>query len=171
MDGINNVLNGGMTQAAEGEGAFGTQLVTQSRRMRPEYVQYARVAKKVDVRRLKEELWKGIGFEEPESVSRPYCSTYRLANTMKAIPAPTPSRSSPSLEAKKGADSSLKFTSVMQNLQSVYPKQAMDDISTSYCFICLLHLANEKGLVIEKQDGLMELDIRKDLTAEITVGG
>ena len=46
------------------EGAFGTQLVTQSRRLRPEYVQYARVAKKVDVRRLKEEMWRGIGFEE-----------------------------------------------------------------------------------------------------------
>ena len=43
--------------------AFGTQLVTQSRRLRPEYVQYARVAKKVDVRRLKEEIWRGIGFE------------------------------------------------------------------------------------------------------------
>ena len=46
------------------EGAFGTQLVTQSRRLRPEYVQYARVAKKVDVRKLKEEMWRGIGFEE-----------------------------------------------------------------------------------------------------------
>jgi condensin complex subunit 2 len=46
------------------EGAFGAQLVTQSRRLRPEYVQYARVAKKVDVRRLKEEMWRGIGFEE-----------------------------------------------------------------------------------------------------------
>ena len=46
------------------EGAFGTQLVTQNRRMRPEYVQYARVAKKVDVRRLKEEMWRGIGFDQ-----------------------------------------------------------------------------------------------------------
>ena len=46
------------------EGAFGTQLVTQSRRLRPEYMQYARVAKKVDVRRLKEEMWRGIGFEK-----------------------------------------------------------------------------------------------------------
>ena len=59
--GINGVVTG-----AEGsqEGAFGTQLVTQSRRLRPEYVQYARVAKKVDVRRLKEEMWRGIGFNE-----------------------------------------------------------------------------------------------------------
>lgn len=45
------------------EGAFGAQLIAQSRRLRPEYVQYARVAKKVDVRRLKEEMWRGIGFE------------------------------------------------------------------------------------------------------------
>lgn len=58
-DGIAGVLAGGESQ----EGAFGTQLVTQSRRLRPEYVQYARVAKKVDVRRLKEEMWRGIGFE------------------------------------------------------------------------------------------------------------
>ena len=46
------------------EGGFGNQLVTQSRRLRPEYVQYARVAKKVDVRRLKEEMWKGMGIDE-----------------------------------------------------------------------------------------------------------
>ena len=52
------------TAAGNQEGAFGTQLVTQSRRLRPEYVQYARVAKKVDVRRLKEEMWRGIGFED-----------------------------------------------------------------------------------------------------------
>src|SRR5947209_12761535 len=42
---------------------FGSQLVTSNRRVRPEYVQYARVAKKVDVRRLKETLWKGMLFE------------------------------------------------------------------------------------------------------------
>ena len=45
------------------EGGFGSQLVTQSRRLRPEYMQYARVAKKVDVRRLKEEMWRGIDLD------------------------------------------------------------------------------------------------------------
>ena len=63
MTGIDGVLNGMATQATDVEGAFGTQLVTQSRRMRPEYVQYARVAKKVDVRRLKEELWRGMALD------------------------------------------------------------------------------------------------------------
>jgi condensin complex subunit 2 len=70
LAGMNEILSGGLTQIAEGEeGAFGTQLVTQSRRLRPEYVQYARVAKKVDVRRLKEELWKGMGIDSLEPVS------------------------------------------------------------------------------------------------------
>lgn len=64
----------------------------------------------------------------------------------------------------------LKFTEVMNDLKSVYPKNIMDDISTSFCFICLLHLANEKGLVIEKTPELLELEIRKDWTAEITEG-
>jgi condensin complex subunit 2 len=44
-------------------GGYGAQLVTQGRRMRPDYVQYARVAKKVDVRRLKEAMWQGMGLE------------------------------------------------------------------------------------------------------------
>ena len=59
----------------------------------------------------------------------------------------------------------------MNGLQNVYPKQALDDISTSFCFICLLHLANEKGLVITKNQDLNELDIQKDWSAEITEGG
>jgi condensin complex subunit 2 len=47
----------------------------------------------------------------------------------------------------------------------------MADISTSYCFICLLHLANEQGLVIENQEDFENLTIRKDFTAELDVGG
>lgn len=65
--GITGMLDNGMTM-----GGFGTQLVTSTRRLRPEYVQYARVAKKVDVRRLKEELWKSIGLPDTEQVSYIY---------------------------------------------------------------------------------------------------
>ena len=71
----------------------------------------------------------------------------------------------------KSEDAPLKFTSVMNNLQQIYPKQAMDDISTSYCFICLLHLANEKGLTINNEPGLEELTIKRDPTAVIVEGG
>ncbi|PKS06676.1 hypothetical protein jhhlp_007427 [Lomentospora prolificans] len=155
----------GLTTAFNGEtvmaGPFGTTLITQTRRARPEYVQYARVAKKVDVRRLKEELWKGMPFDNLDKT--PDADSSRL-------PTPPPSSNDP-LHLDQKDDPSLKFTDIVNDLQSVYPKQAMDDISTSYCFICLLHLANEKGLVITKTPELTELNIKKDWTAEISVGG
>jgi condensin complex subunit 2 len=47
----------------------------------------------------------------------------------------------------------------------------MADISTSYCFICVLHLANEKGLVIENQEGYENLTIKRDWSADLSVGG
>ncbi|KAL8731743.1 MAG: hypothetical protein Q9166_003190 [cf. Caloplaca sp. 2 TL-2023] len=159
--------SGGQGLDGSQEGAFGTQLVTQSRRLRPEYVQYARVAKKVDVRRLKEEMWRGIGFDKVQSPQRELLA----ANNNLVHQDPTPHIStSPQLLPPTGQDT-LKFTSVMKDLQQVYPKQAMADISTSYCFICLLHLANEKGLRLGNEAGLTELSIQRDFTAEITEGG
>lgn len=59
----------------------------------------------------------------------------------------------------------------MNNLHHVYPKQQLADISTSYGFICLLHLANEKGLVIENVEGWNDLTVRKDFEAIIGEGG
>jgi len=129
------------------ESGFGTQLVTQSRRIRPEYVQYARVATKVDVRRLKEEMWRDIGVQ-----------------ALTAAP-PLPKSSSdeePSLPETPKEGQELKFTDVINNLQSVYPEQTMADISTSYCFICLLHLANEKGLVLKHDEDFEEIRIQRD---------
>jgi condensin complex subunit 2 len=140
------------------EGAFGDQLVTQSRRLRPEYVQYARVAKKVDVRRLKEEIWRGLALEE---VSPGTSHLHNRQTNLRQVENPA------SLPTKQSEDGTLKFTDVINNLQTVYPKQAMADISTSYCFICLLHLANEKGLVITNEEQFTDLTIRKDHTAEI----
>ena len=154
LQGLDNALLLPTTSQDGGAGAFGSQLVTQSRRLRPEYVQYARVAKKVDVRRLKEEMWRGLGFD-----------------IQKSLPTPPPSSSlsAPEQEPEKEPEKEpLKFTTLISNLQTVYPKRAMDDISTSYCFICLLHLANEKGLAIEDEGGLEELRIRMDPMGEVT---
>jgi condensin complex subunit 2 len=41
------------------------------------------------------------------------------------------------------------FGSVISGLQKSYPREKMEEISTSFCFICLLHLANEQGLKLE----------------------
>lgn len=151
----------GLTVTNPADLAFGTMLVTQSRRVRPEYVQYARVAKKVDVRRLKEEMWKGMGLEALDNSPEKSRMLTPPPDAAEAAGAAGPAKE----------EVTLKFTDVMNNLQKVYPKTVMDDISTSYCFICVLHLANEKGLIIEKTEDLSELEIRKDWTAEITEGG
>lgn len=41
------------------------------------------------------------------------------------------------------------FSTVIENLRGSYSSDKMSEISTSFCFICLLHLANEQGLEIE----------------------
>lgn len=167
-------------------GSFGTQLVTQGgRRLRPEYVNYARVAKKVDVRRLKENMWRGMSVELMTSIESTASSTTAarektgetrsleqslITNGAPPTPAPTDpgcddddvddaaataqdgaaSREDAAIRGDgDGAGRSLKFTSLIRDLRNVYPEHQMRDISTSYCFICLLHLANEKGLVLE----------------------
>ena len=45
----------------------------------------------------------------------------------------------------------------------------MDEISTSFCFICLLHLANERGLKLEV-DGKVEDDVMETEEEEKKVG-
>ncbi|KAF3914681.1 hypothetical protein AA313_de0205649 [Arthrobotrys entomopaga] len=132
---------------------YGAQLVTSSRRIRPEYVQYARVAKKVDVRKLKETMWRGMEFE---SIDLPP----QTPGKAQLPPPPEPKTPPP-------AEMPRTFTTLMNGLKSYYPKQAMNDISTSYCFISLLHLANEKGLQIAGDGTLKELYILRDPDAEV----
>ncbi|KAH0601032.1 hypothetical protein MHUMG1_02033 [Metarhizium humberi] len=153
---------GGITAMLGGEtftnAAFGHTLVTSTRRIRPEYVNYARKATKVDVRRLMKEIWKGMAFDQ---IDTPLEKRTSMTASSEAEEMPLPPEDDPT----------LNFTEVMNGLKSVYPKSAMNDISTSYCFISLLHLANEKGLVIDKSENLEELKIRKDWTAKVSEGG
>jgi condensin complex subunit 2 len=44
------------------------------------------------------------------------------------------------------------FDEVIVDLQRSYPEDKLAEISTSFCFICLLHLANERGLKLETGD-------------------
>lgn len=164
-------------------GSFGSQLVTQGgRRMRPEYVNYARTAKKVDVRKLKENMWTGMSASLINAINAPPPSSYDAPPTpAPSVPDPDPdamdidSELPPATAAEQqnqplhpsekaeGGGEVLKFTSLMGSLKNVYPQQQLKDISTSYCFICLLHLANEKGLVLEgEREQMQEILVRRD---------
>ncbi|EKM50431.1 uncharacterized protein PHACADRAFT_200373 [Phanerochaete carnosa HHB-10118-sp] len=91
------------------------------RRVRPETVNYAKRAKRVDVRKLKDNIWKNLDIDTDDR------------------PATDPAE-------PRG------FENVISGLQQSYPKEKLEDISTSFCFICLLHLANERGLKLENGD-------------------
>ncbi|KDQ61579.1 hypothetical protein JAAARDRAFT_66671 [Jaapia argillacea MUCL 33604] len=106
----------------------------QTRRVRPETVNYAKRAKRVDVRRLKENIWKGLKITVPPSNERVDKDDSMDLDDDAHLTDPSEAR---------------VFSSVISGLRNSYPKDKMDEISTSFCFICLLHLANEQGLKLE----------------------
>lgn len=186
--GLSALLN--MVGATPSKGGYGSQLVTQgARRARPDYVNYARVAKKVDVRRLKNEMWRGMGerliaatdfasASQPGAVSsEPPAEPESEADPTP--PTPTPQQSSPEQAIDLGDDGRLRFTKIMNNLKAVYPAETLRDISTSFGFICLLHLANEQGLVLESDISkiasgaatLEEIFVSRDVHAVLEEGG
>ncbi|KAL4771406.1 condensin complex subunit 2/barren [Aspergillus nidulans var. acristatus] len=173
----------GGSQVQSAAGGFGSQLVTQGgRRARPDYVAYARVAKKVDVRRLKTEMWKGMGerlisaMDSGSQLSAATSSSKEQHETDDDGPStPTPLHKRPRLSSdlEPLKEGHLRFTEIMNSLKSVYPPEMLRDISTSYGFICLLHLANEQGLILQNDDDssglglgkLEEIFVAKDTSA------
>ena len=102
-------------------------------------IHYARAAKKVDVQLLKESIWSrmekdGMG-ERAEG--QPLSDSANKENTKKGTQDEN--------ELPPGGRE-LDFNHVMQKFPTQVPKQKQEmlkDVSVSYCFICLLHLANE----------------------------
>ena len=63
------------------------------------------------------------------------------------------------MDEEEDNEDTREFGSVITNLQASYPPEKMEEISTSFCFICLLHLANEEGLKIRHgPDGDMDAE-------------
>lgn len=92
----------------------------------PNRVTFSRVAKKVDVKTLKSNIWKAI----------------------KQI-----------VEADA---EELLFSNITKQLKSMYTIQSFQELSTSFCFICLLHLANEHGLEIHNTEQYDDLRVTYD---------
>ena len=52
-----------------------------------------------------------------------------------------------------------KFSDIVGSVSSVYPEEKAKDISVSFYFICLLHLANERNLKICGSQDLSDFTI------------
>ena len=125
-----------------------------TRRVRPEFVNYTKRAKRVDVRRLKENIWKGLNIPTPEQQPDEVeamvrgiriADFYTLSHThTQEVEADAQGVTTP--------EEARTFDDVIVGLQRSYPEDKLAEISTSFCFICLLHLANERGLKIETGD-------------------
>ena len=51
------------------------------------------------------------------------------------------------------------FSTIIRDVTKMYPEKKAKDISVPFCFICLLHLANERNLTIRNDESLSELYI------------
>ena len=122
--------------AADGRGAF--DLVAQPTRVEKIEIGYAKVAKQVDISALKRSLWELLSDEQEGGAGR----------------------------AGAGApETSVSFQAVVSRLPEKIPEQKLPDISIAYNFICLLHLANEKGLEITGQDDFADMRVTQPAKA------
>lgn len=139
---FNDVLGGmdGPLQEDLGENKdeLHSQLFGGGRKARPEYVNYSRVAKRVDIKLLKDNLWKSIKIEDSEKSVEPEESEEATA----LVPPPQ----------AEDANKKKTFKDVVDVIGTMYRPDEKKDLSTSFCFICLLHLANEHGLSFEATD-------------------
>ncbi|ORZ29881.1 condensin complex subunit 2-domain-containing protein, partial [Catenaria anguillulae PL171] len=132
-------------------GKTGTASSSQFRRNRMA-LNFAKRSKRVDVKKLKENIWRTIR---------------RGAEVVDVVADPDAQRSDENKEVGNGSDEKsatasasdaltkvtsgswtgeLAFQDVVKQVGQQYSSDQFKDISVPFCFICVLHLANEKGL-------------------------
>lgn len=106
----------------------------------------------VNVRALKDLLWDSLV----------------AANTQKASHGSSDSTDADSEDeqahhgstaATAGAEAAVPFQEVIVSVPEQSAAGSLEDVSVHMCFICLLHLANERGLVITANEDLKTLSI------------
>ncbi|KAJ9061493.1 hypothetical protein DSO57_1020073 [Entomophthora muscae] len=134
---------------------FGEQLVPALKRIQAVRINYMRTAKRVDVKLLKDNLWKKISPSQAENENVPVLGN--LDDEPLAPPV------EPEIEPQS-------FSNVVKGLSSLYPKKKFNDLSVPFCFICLLHLANEHNLEIQSNSDMNELLIKSESITELKPG-
>lgn len=148
---FNDALEG--TPEIEDPAKYGTvgstQLITGGRKVRPEYVNFSRIAKRVDVKLLKANIWKSINEVPSPQVKKDGSVGLDDENNQKT-PHEMAAEEKPNLKT---------FRNVVETVGRMYGTDEKRDLSTSFCFICLLHLANEHSLNISTNENHDDLII------------
>lgn len=123
-------------------------------------VGYATVAKKVDVRKLKRDLWTGI-----ESVldiprgSEKHNEDEGNGSLIDSEDPQTTTVETPEKGCTTSATAGLSFQKTVQNMEQ---SKTQMDVTLPFYFICVLHLANEKALRLDS-NGLEDFAIFSDM--------
>lgn len=118
-------------------------------------VGYATVAKKVDVKRLKKDLWNEL--ESSFAPSRPP-PVQQDEDQDDSLDEDDESAKPPGTPVNSEPPKSLSFKETVNDMEANQPQ---GDVTLPFYFICLLHLANEKGLRLEST-GLEDFIITSD---------
>jgi len=125
-------------------------------------VGYATVAKKVDVKRLKKDLWTEL---ENNFTAEEQPTTTDDADVdedeKKDVPTEEDEEKDEPTEEDEPEHKNTEPISFKETVQEMEFSQRQTDVSLPFYFICLLHLANEKGLRLES-DGLTDFMISHD---------
>ncbi|KAG5280837.1 hypothetical protein AALO_G00064580 [Alosa alosa] len=104
-------------------------------------INYAKTAKKMDMKRLKTTLW-GLLSDGPEKLVED-----------------TPTDTS---DAKAGVAGEKSFSQSTRNLMQKLPSAMANNLSVPLAFVALLHLANERNLSLLKVDNMSDILIKQD---------
>lgn len=129
---------------------FNKQMVAAPKFILAPQLNYARVAKRVDIAKLKATLWQEFlenNHEKSTVGGGSPIKTSVSTNTKEVRPLESQSQANNS-----SSSSSNTFSNLINNLSKSYPTDALADLSVPYCFICLLHLANENNLEIQETE-------------------
>ncbi|OWZ17226.1 Condensin complex subunit 2 [Phytophthora megakarya] len=149
-DGISGVHDPGTEALYSVEG-----LVQADRVVEKIGVHYERFAKRVDVKKLKGSIWEHLETKVAKSGENDQTdSAVTINESGKRL------RESEVDEKDAGDDEKLDttFENVVENVAAKVPS----NVTVSFYFICVLHLANEKGLELVGQDDLRNFQIRME---------
>ena len=136
-----------------------TSMAQSAKRVEKIEIGYAKVAKRVNVRRLKTDLWAAVDRgclgrrrgDEEKPVDEIVQTVIKKDFGLDV--------ESPSSDTD-GATDSLSFQETIADIAG--SQRGGKDVTLPFYFICLLHLANEKTLKIEGHPNMMDLTISKD---------
>uniref|UniRef100_H3DNF7 Condensin complex subunit 2 n=1 Tax=Tetraodon nigroviridis TaxID=99883 RepID=H3DNF7_TETNG len=137
------------SQDLEGVSTYGEDdLVPEPHRVNKIEINYAKTAKKMDMKRLKSSMWTLLT-QSPQEATQ--------VAPAQAPPPPPPSEVDETAEVC----GEKAFSETTQTLLHRLPNSMAQNLSVPLAFVALLHLANEKNLELVKVDDMSDIIIRQ----------